>query len=157
DGQRLISAGWDTTARVWGTGTGKPIILLNDHATQVHALALSAPLGQRKSARLASADSAYTVHLWDLDSYQSLAVFSAHGAEVRALGFSPGGHLLASGGNGHMIHLWDAQRGPAPESEPDPALLRPGVALSRDGARLASVGPATALRVWEVASGTGVV
>src|SRR5437762_60541 len=40
-GDRLIAAGWDTTARVWDTQTFQPIILLNAHAGQVTALALS--------------------------------------------------------------------------------------------------------------------
>src|SRR5437763_881434 len=41
DGQRLVSAGWDTTARVWDPTTCEPVILLNSHAGQVHALAFS--------------------------------------------------------------------------------------------------------------------
>ena len=36
EGDRLVSAGWDTTARVWDTSTFQPIILLNSHAGQVH-------------------------------------------------------------------------------------------------------------------------
>ena len=45
-GKFLVSAGWDTTARVWDANTLQPVILLNSHATQVNAAAFS-PDGRR--------------------------------------------------------------------------------------------------------------
>src|SRR5438876_402712 len=35
DGRRLISAGWDATARVWDTSTADLAFLLNYHAAQL--------------------------------------------------------------------------------------------------------------------------
>src|SRR4051812_6152000 len=69
DNRRLFSAAWDTTVRVWDVLAKEPIILLNYHATQVLALALS---GDGKL--LASADSDNAVHIRDTDQQQNVAI-----------------------------------------------------------------------------------
>jgi WD40 repeat protein len=152
DGVRLYSAGWDTTARVWDTRTCEPIILLNSHAAQVYTLALS-PDGRL----LACADSASSLHLWDTSSNRPLAVLRDQPGEVRCLGFNFHGQLLAWGGTDHVVHLWDAQPGSDGDSAAAPLLSRNALAVSPDGARLASLGGGTSLRVWEVAGGDPVV
>src|SRR5262249_61541115 len=85
--------GWDTTARVWDTNTGGPIILLNAHAAQVHALTLN-----RDGSLLACADSANAIRVWDLAQNRVMRMWTDQGAEVRCLSFAPDGRTLASGG-----------------------------------------------------------
>jgi WD40 repeat protein/DNA-binding SARP family transcriptional activator len=48
------------------------------------------------------------VHLIDLDSGETVAVYAGHSAEVAALDVSPDGAWLASGGNDGRIFVWDA-------------------------------------------------
>ena len=95
-GKRIVSAGWDTTARVWDATTCQPIILLNSHASQVQTLALS-PDG----ALLACADSSHAIHIWDTATNKQIgnvlrspfrrsdylnAEFTADGATVYLVG-----------------------------------------------------------------------
>lgn len=153
DHRRLLSAGWDTTVRVWDAAAGEPIILLNSHATQVHALALSGD-----GTLLASADSSHAVRIWDLASYQELAVLRDQAAEVRCLAFTPDDGrgnltwpLLTYGGADRVIYLWDSRQAPGGAGSADALVNRTAVAV-RDGA-LYSVGLATPLRSWDLATG----
>src|SRR5262249_56132197 len=115
---RLFSAGWDTTVRVWDTTTGEPIILLNSHAQQVLAIALSGD-GQL----LAAADSANAVHIWDTAKYKTLNILRDSQSQITCLAFSPDdgrgnlrSPLLAWGGADRLIYLWDP-----PTAPPTPA------------------------------------
>ena len=147
DGKRLISAGWDTTARVWNVQTCEPIILLNSHATQVLSLAFN-----RDGSRLACADSANAVHIWDTDRHRTVHVLREQASEIRCLAFSPDGQQLASGGVEHVIRVWDARKAAEEEYPVDSQLSRTALALLADGKQLASLGAGRSLRVWDIAS-----
>ncbi|HZT79565.1 MAG TPA: WD40 repeat domain-containing protein, partial [Gemmataceae bacterium] len=123
----------------------EPVILLNSHATQVTALALSGD-----GRLLASADSGCAIHVWNLETYRTLHVLRGHEAEVRCLAFGADG-LLASAGADRVVHLWDAWQGRRRVGGNDTGLARVSVAVSPDGGRLASTGGA-ALRVWDTAT-----
>src|SRR5439155_9712088 len=116
---------------VWNVATAEPIILLNSHAPQVQALALSAD-----GKLLAAADSDHTVHLWETDNYNTLDVLREQAGEVRVLCFTPDDSkgnrtppLLAYGGSDRVIHLWDRRQGPEARGV-DPLLARTAVAVS---------------------------
>ena len=83
-----------------------PIILLNAHADQVTAMALS-PDGRL----LACADSANALCVWDTEATRLLHRGCAHQGQVHGLAFSPDGGTLASGGADRQLHLWDAGQG----------------------------------------------
>ena len=87
DGGLLVSAGWDTSARVWKPGEADPVMLLNKHAEQVLCVAFG-PAG----GVLAAADSDHDIHLWtDPENGTEGTVLRGHADEVRALAFSPDG------------------------------------------------------------------
>jgi WD40 repeat protein len=143
-GQRLVSAGWDTTARVWDTATGEPVILLNSHGDQVNLITFSAD-----GRLLACADSENLIHLWHSNNWQTQHVLNQHEDEVRCLAFSPDGRLLVSGGGERVIHLWDPQRGELISGSTSPSRHGISVAGGTDGWRLASNGGGTAVHVWD--------
>ena len=79
----LVSAGWDTSARLWDIDTGEPMMLLNSHADQVVTLAFS-PDG----SLLACADSAANIHVWsDVAHGKEIQVIPGDQDEVRCLTF----------------------------------------------------------------------
>jgi tetratricopeptide (TPR) repeat protein len=63
DGQRLASASWDQTVRIWDSATGKELSALKGHARTFGSVAFS-PDGQR----LASANEDGSIHLWETTS-----------------------------------------------------------------------------------------
>jgi WD40 repeat protein len=155
-GHRLYSAGWDTSVWVWDVASAAPVILLNSHASQVQALAI-APDG----SRLACADSGQAIHLWDLATHRPLHVFRGFEGDVRALAFAPDGQALASGGSDRVVHLWgpggaDERASAGPHADAFRARAgepRSSLAVSPDGAHLASLCPGRGVRVWDVAAG----
>src|SRR5262249_22523507 len=134
DAKRLISCGWDTTARVWDVEAGEPIILLNAHQGQVLTMALD-PTGKL----LACVDSSNAILLWDLAAYRPVEVLLAQRGEVKALAFSPDGEHLVSGGSERVIHWWSARHGTTAREPLDPLLARTRVATA-DGRHLYTLG-----------------
>jgi WD40 repeat protein len=131
---------------VWDVRTFEPVILLNSHATQVTAVAFSAD-----GRRLATADSAQAVHVWDFDARKELQRLSMSQAEIPTLAFSPDGKRLACSGE-RMIHVWDAETGQALLGAGPRPVGRTTVAVHPDGTRLASNAGGPDPRVWDTAT-----
>ena len=106
-------------------------------------------------SQLAIAGAGPQIRVVDLSSGSDLAELSPPGATSNfAVGFSPDGTLLASGGDDHKIHLWSAG---------DWKLLRSlsghdgtvrCLAFSKDGKLLVSGGNDEMVRVWDPAEGS---
>ena len=47
------------------------------------------------------------IRLWDVASGENIATFRGHPTDIQSLAFSPDGTILASGGYGGTILLWD--------------------------------------------------
>jgi WD40 repeat protein len=74
--------------------------------------------------------------------------------QVLAVAYSPDGHLLAGGGFGAAIHIWDARTGKLVHSlECLPRTARRSLAFSPDGNVLASSGDDGVLRFWSMRTG----
>src|SRR5262249_30727508 len=125
-----------------------PVILLNAHATQVHALAVS-PDGNL----IASSDSAETIHLWDLERGKTVKVWPGLGTEARYLAFTPDSRRLAAGGADRVIHIKDVHRDDSTAGPSEGMGLRGNLALSPDGSRLLGLSPGCALRIWDTVTG----
>lgn len=125
DGKTLVSAGWDTTARVWDVDRQDIVILLNAHDVQVFRIAFSPDGGL-----LACADSGPTIRVWDFDTKSTRHVLQLGRTTFTDIAFSHDGQTLASVA-GRVIHLWQPQTGklltPGGEQEAIPAMtLTPG-------------------------------
>ena len=102
DGQRLASASWDQTVKIWDSATGKELFALKGHAETVRSVAFS-PDGRR----LASASNDQTVRIWDSTTGKELSALKGHAGLVSSVAFSPDGQRLASGNEDGSIHLWE--------------------------------------------------
>lgn len=166
NGRLLASASGDNTVRVWspdaGSAIGQP---RTGHTSGVRALAF-AP----RDPLLASGDGDGVILVWNtaLPDQAPDRLPGVGAGEIRALTFSPGVEagrtLLASGGVGGQIALWDVLRR---QPLATPLTGQPGLDVayaitSPDGGRIASAAlsttggssAATNVWLWDRASGT---
>jgi WD40 repeat protein/serine/threonine protein kinase len=134
DGNRLASASWDKTVRLWDAATGKETSTLRGHTDRVNSVCFSLD-----GRRLASASSDKSVRLWEAGSTPlERAMLQGHADEVTSVCFSPDGQRLASASGDKTIKLWDVASGK------ETATLRghtsgvTSICFSPDGQRLAS-------------------
>jgi len=146
---------------VWDSTTLQPVILLNDHATQLTALALNGA-----GDLLACADSDDAIHLWDFASRKVCHVLRGHQDQISCLAFSPDGRYLASAGADRVINLWDLRPEHLCTTQEGAARMRDlggfrrswtNLAISPDGMHLASSGGGSVLQLWDIPTGEGIL
>jgi hypothetical protein len=101
DGQRVLTASADNTARVWDAQSGNSLAVLQGHQSAVGSAVFS-PDGQR--VLTASADN--TARVWDAQSGNSLAVLQGHQSAVNSAVFSPDGQRVLTASWDHTVRVW---------------------------------------------------
>ena len=106
DGQRLVSASADQTARVWDVKTGREMLRFRGHGQVVHQAKFS-PDGRR----IASASDDKTVKVWDADTGDVILTLRGHTGPIESVAFSRDGRRIASGSVDGTVKIWDAASG----------------------------------------------
>ncbi|MCC5828714.1 MAG: serine/threonine protein kinase [Phycisphaeraceae bacterium] len=135
DGRRIVSAGYDGTARVWDAQTGAEVVGPMVHGTLVYHADFS-PDGQR----LVTGSYDHTARLWDLNTGQTTTPPMMHGREfVPYVRFSPDGRFVLTQTSGHGARVWDSRTGDpiTPVLEHDLAIHHP--MFTPDGRKLLTV------------------
>jgi WD40 repeat protein len=150
DGQRVVTASKDNTARVWDAATGKAIGEPMRHDQEVHSAQFSAD-GQRV---LTSADD--TACVWDAVTGKAIGEPMRHGSYIHSAEFSADGQRVVTASDDHTARVWDAATGKA-IGEP----MRPGGAVysaqfSADGQRVMTASTDKTARVWDMATGKAI-
>ncbi|QJW93650.1 WD40 repeat domain-containing protein [Frigoriglobus tundricola] len=156
DGERVASAAWDGTARVWNATTGRELHKL-DHAGDQYVSAVAVHPGGQMVATLSRHEDAAqnSVRLWDVGAERVLHTWKLPtNWQDGRLAFAPRGDLLAAGGVDGRVRLWDVG------TRAEVGVLEGGswpirdVAFSPDGTLLAGAGDDGdgSVRIWDVRS-----
>lgn len=148
DGSRLATASSDSTAKIWDAETGEELLILDGHTVGLHSLEYS-PDGLMIATSSDIPEN--SVRVWDA---QSGVIIHNLATESRAwaLAFSPDSQLLATGGTGGFVSLWDLDTGTELYALP----IQPGtigtILFTPEGDQLIT-GSGELVRLWDVARG----
>src|SRR5205807_1168568 len=154
---RQLAAGNDGDVMVWDWRNGQLLHTFVGPKKRRVSVAFS-----RDGRRLASANWAGSVKLWDAEAGEStvsepLCTLPKTHYPVGALAFDKDGGRLATASFNRHVDVWDTTTGghvfPLPHT--DGIVL--GVAFSPDGRRLASAGEDKTVRVWDATTGREVL
>lgn len=108
DGERVVTASEDRTAKVWDARTGKLLVSLDRHTGVVNGVAFSAD-----GSRVVTTSEDHTAKLWDPRTGKLVASFDGHTDGVIGAAFSrdPAGARVVTRSGDHTVKLWDAQTG----------------------------------------------
>jgi serine/threonine protein kinase len=151
DGRYLATGSFDETAALWDVARMQVIARLGGHRGVVEAVAFSAD-----GAVLATASSSGHVGLWHVPDGGPLGAWLAHPGGAKAVAFAPDAALkwtTATAGADGLICLWSSDRTAAPIELHGHRADVDTLAVSRDGARLASGSADHTVRVWNAATG----
>ena len=146
DGQRVLTASKDGTARIWRTdGRGTPIVL-DGHTNEIVTVAFS-PDGQR----VLTASSDRTARVWNTDGSGVPKVLVGHERSLTFAAYSPDGRRILTASKDGTARVWNTE-GSGPSvvlsvgfSGP---FLRTAAAFSPDGERLVIACAENAACVW---------
>ncbi len=163
DGKRLVMGGSDDSIKVWSP-TENTYSTLGDKGKSVRSLAFSSD-----GKWLAAGGFKRQLRFWRVEKNGELSVFgkpaaSGHGAEqmmglqvgvsrsIEKIAFHPHKNLLAVGGHGMSIILWNAETAEPVGELKDPSLddYTYTLAFSPDGHTLASGSGDHKIRIWDL-------
>ncbi|HKS27620.1 MAG TPA: WD40 repeat domain-containing protein [Pyrinomonadaceae bacterium] len=151
DGKFVATSGWDKTARVWETATGKPVSVLSGHAGPVPYVAFSHD-GQfivtagRDAKALVWTD-------WQTSAPRVVATIT-ESAPLWSAAFSPDGRYIVTGGD-KLLRVWEwrpPNGGPQKRRELPMKWDVYNAVFSTDGSPIAASGQQGAL-IWQWQTG----
>jgi WD40 repeat protein len=146
DGKHVVSAGWDSTLRLWEVATGRELGKV-DVPDKGHVLCLAvSPDGKR----LLTGDDQSRVALWNLDDLELEYEQKRSTQGVWGVAFSPDGRRAVSGGDDFQVRLWDADTLTELRHFPGHTSSVRGVAFLPDGRHALSASGDGTVRVWRM-------
>ena len=105
DGTQIVSAGDDTTIKIWDSTTGELIRTLQGHTKPINALAIS-PGG----TLIVSTSDDTKIKIWDATTGREIKTLNGQTKGINVLAFNPDGTKILSA-NDEGITFWDSQTG----------------------------------------------
>jgi WD40 repeat protein/DNA-binding SARP family transcriptional activator len=149
NGDRIVTASRDGTARVWDTANGQEQFALRGHAAPVNSVVFSPD-----DHLIATASDDHTAKLWDATNGAERLTLPAHGQEVYRSVFSPDGTHLAVLSSDATVEIWDIQTGSALSSfstagsRPEDGAI--DITYTPDGHGLATISVYGTIREWDL-------
>ncbi|MGI5378413.1 NACHT and WD repeat domain-containing protein [Streptomyces sp. CA-251387] len=149
DGQRLATACYDGTVRIWRATDGAVERVVDAGSGYLHEVAWSPDC-----RLLVTAGHDGTARIWSAQDGSATAVLTGHDAEIRGVAWSPDGTVIATTSQDGTVRLWDPVTARQTAVLTDHDGFVHAVAFAPDGARLATGGQDRLVRIWDVADRT---
>jgi hypothetical protein len=152
DGAHIVTASWDSTARIWDATTGQEIIALRGHKGPVSSASFS-PDG----ARIVTASADRTACLWDATTGQEIIALRGHERWVGSVSFSPDGARIVTASEDRTARLWDATTGREIIALRGHEHWVLSASFSPDGARIVTASGDHTARLWDATTGQEII
>ena len=143
DGRRILSAGADGTARLWGPGDG---LVSLQHGGPVNTGFFS-----RDGKTVITASDDGSARLWSVAGARALSILE-HGAPVNVARLSPNGRLAVTAGRDGVALIWDVRRGTRLQRLETGSPVN-DARFSPDGQLVATAGADGVAAIWRVSDG----
>ncbi len=145
DGQDVLTASWDHTARVWNGRTGKALFVLHGIAGD----AAYSPNGRE----IVTGDLDGTARFWDAATGKLLHTLRGHTDIVRDAQFSPSGRAVVTASGDGTARVWDARSGRCIAILRGHGAAVDSALFSPDGHLIVTTAADGTARVWDAGSG----
>src|SRR5438876_855351 len=142
DGQRVVTASKDKTARLWDTASGKAVGEPMKHK----GIAWSAQFSSADGQRVVTASDKKTARLWDAASGKPIVEPMKHKHSVYSAQFSPDSQRVVTASWDNTARVWDAVIATDKDTIEDIRLLAE-LAEATSGVTLGTVGQAENLKL----------
>ena len=149
DGQRIVSASYDHTARIWNAADGRLLITLQGHTDKVNSAAFS-PNGQL----IVTSSDDKTARVWNGADGRLLFTLQGHSDRLTQATFAPDGRRILTTSHDHTARVWNVADGRLLATLQGHTNTVGGAALSPDGQRIVTSGWDHTARVWNSADGS---
>ena len=148
NGNLIITASNDKTAKLWDAQDGKLVASLEGHEAKVTTAAISP---DNQTILTVSEDT--TAKLWEVSSGKLLFTFSGHSREIPRAEFSPDGRTIITASWDKTAKLWDAKTGEVILSlEGHQGVVR-DARFSPDGTKLLTASWDQTAKLWDAKTG----
>lgn len=148
NGQFIVTASEDHTARVWDAQQGRSMLSLRGHSDSVWSAVYSSD-GQR----IVTASSDGTARVWDAHHGLLLLSIQGHSRIVRSAAFSPDGQRIVTASEDGTARIWDARQGLLLLSLQGHSGWVRSAAFSPDGQLIVTASDDHTARVWNAKEG----
>ncbi|HEU5101226.1 MAG TPA: CHAT domain-containing protein [Roseiflexaceae bacterium] len=148
DGARVVTAGYDNTARIWDAASGQALLTLRGHTHEVNSAAFS-PDG--RLVVTASGDG--TARVWNASTGKMLAELRGHSAFLTSAAFSPDGRLVVTTSGDNTARVWDLNTTKTRFVLEGHAGWVTNAAFSPDGKQIVTTSGDTTARIWDASTG----
>jgi WD40 repeat protein/serine/threonine protein kinase len=156
DGQRVVTGGYDKTAKVWDPVTGRQLLSFNGHVSNINAVAFS----PRGDWVVTGSDDA-TAMVWNANTAKPIRTLTGHSNGISSVAFSPDGRRIVTGSMDQTAKVWDANSGETLVTLKGHSDAIKSVAFSPDGKRIVTgsgylwefFGKDYTAKVWDAGTG----
>jgi WD40 repeat protein/phage shock protein PspC (stress-responsive transcriptional regulator) len=149
DGTRLAAAARGNDVRVWDTETGTEVCRSIEHPGVVHVVAFGAD-----GSQFATGSTDDVVRLIDAGTGKEVRQFFGCRADIHAVAFTADGRRLAAAGQYDVaLRVWDVESGRQMQSIAAAPSWFTHIAISPDGATIATAGQSSGVSLWEMSTG----